>query len=382
MQIEVGKGQKAMRDSIEWEVQLPIIGIEIYGEEINFGLFSIKKSKRENLKDKYNLAVRDSMWSPLVLAVKITGAPVALEDLCEYCPRRSTPHTRPVNVNGRVMEVTSLQRKACICLKLEKYKNTTDSIEVARHLLEDVLSLIRLFIHISSKGSFPAHAAISLDRLPHYSDVVALGNNGVAYSESLVPSTRKYDVPIKQNEVDSWIATLGFDHLASIIYRSHTGESVTDIEDILGASFIQFGSMLEEANLRDCFLRGATALEAITNAAPGPAGVSLKFREIGATLAMIASDPKIVSSPTPNADAQMKASWADDRDKLKFIYKDRCHISHGSRRLNEINEDSLFIHQIFFARIAFGALLLFIGTHKSRQHFYSKLLTLNNALSK
>jgi hypothetical protein len=364
----------------KWDVLLPIIGLELREGDISFGPFSIKVQSALSLKAEHQLRIADSMWSTTVLSVEVYGKPVPAADVCDWCPRRGKHYTRPVQVNGEVMQVTAIAHKACICMTSGDENRRVDAVGLATPLLEDMLSLIRLFVYIANNGSYPAFNIISLQRLPHYSAIAALSEGGQAHSEDLVPGTRKYEVPLRQREVDAWISALGFGDLASTIYRSHMGDHVSELEEVLGASLIQFGSMLEEANLRDCFLRGATAVEAIANESPDPGGISSKFRDIGATLAALARHHDVLTQSTPQIGVEMKNAWIADRDRLKLIYQRRCHISHGSRRLNETDEDLLYSAQLFFAQIARGALLLFLEV-SSKQQFYAKLTAARKALS-
>ena len=368
------------KQTVEWEILLPIVGVK-FNRDITFGPFSIRHASHETLKKTHELRLKDEFWSANVLSVKLEGNLVSDEKLCVRCPRQHTSPAQKRLINGQMLDVVTIGRKECICVAMPGGTEPTDVVATALPLLEDTLSLLRLYIFIGHRGSLPSHNLISLQRLPHYSTIVGLANSGKSYSEDLLPGTRIYDVPIQQHDVDLWIRVWDFGQLAATVYRSHTRQHVTPLEEIMGASMIQFGAMLEETNLRDSFLRGATAVETLTGDANGPGGVSAKFRELGATLAVIATNGELASRSPPVVNASMPQEWEVIVERLRDLYKHRCHISHGSRRLHESDEDELFAHQALLVRVAVGALILFGEIPNGKEQFYTKLQTIKNAVA-
>ncbi|MFS2139790.1 hypothetical protein [Duganella sp. Dugasp56] len=366
--------------TVEWEILLPIIGVK-FKTDVEFGPFSLRHASMENLREKHQLRLKEDFWCSTVLSVKIPGHVVPEQNRCRRCARHKTDQTQPRLIDGQMVDVVTLRNKECICIATIAGGEPTDVIGMALPLLEDMLSLLRLFIFIGHRGQMPAHNLISLQHLPHYSTVVGVTDSGKSYSEDLLPGTRIHDVPLHQKDIDLWILAWNFETLAATVYRSHTGQHVTPLHEIIGASMIQFGAMMEETNLRDCFLRGATAVEALTNQAGGTGGVSAKFREFGATFAVIAAHPDLASQAHPVVDSDMKQEWAAIEDDLKELYKQRCHISHGSRRLHESNEETLFNHRYQMGRIAVGALLLFDEISNSSDQFYARLKAVRDTLA-
>jgi len=273
---------------------------------------------------------------------------------------------------GKPMEVTTMPRAKCICVDANHGGKSVrmDVIDISLRLLEDVISVLRLLIAIGSHDRLPAHCLISLQRLPHYSQIAAVSSAGDGYSESLVMGARKYDLPIFQKDIEEWNKLYDFSRIISVVKLSHLGCAISEIDNVVISSLIQFGAMLEEANLRDCFLRGATAVEAITSRVAGKGEITKKFKEIGATLALVASHSELLSNPALALTNSMQEEWNEYKKQLQEIYKHRCDISHGSARFNDSNDEKLFKAQEFLTRVAQGALLVLKNAAGSKSGFY------------
>ncbi len=358
---------------IKWQVLLPVVGLDLESPQIVFASFIIQRRTLSELKSEYDVNLNESLWANTVIEVGFEGKEVNDNCLCESCPRHSTLQVRHVEVFGKMMEVEMLPRAKCICASVEGSKSQIDVIGNALPLLEDALSLIRLFRHISSRGSLPAHCIISLQRLPHYSEVVGIKNNQNGYSENLVMGTRKYGVPLSQKDIELWSEHYNFELFSHLVHESYFGYDLDELDEIMISSLVMFGSMLEEVSLRDCFLRGSIAVETLTNAAPGNGQISAKFRELGATLTQIALHPELINMSSSDVTEQMRRSWIDARTELSLIYKQRCHISHGSERIAKSNEEKLYHSQKLLVQIALGAIVLFKEHRFSKTQFYTAL---------
>lgn len=352
---------------------LPICGLELDASKLEFGRFTLYRDSRQELESKFSLIPSDRAWSNTAISVQVHGEEVPSTNLCERCPRHRVIQTRMfTDPWGKPREAALTPHKQCICLSSDAQKKRIDVVDRCLPLLEDVLSLVRLMIHIHHHGSLPAHSLISLRRLPHYSEIVGIRDSKTGYLENMIPRTRMYGVPVRQKDVEKWVAEYQFDQLCDLVYACHTDGNVTDLQAIVISSLTQFGRMLEEVDLRDCFLRGATAVEALTGKAPGDK-VSRKFREAGATLVVLGRYPALLNTPSLPLTREMRENWQDCHDKLKRIYEDRCDISHGSRRVGESEEDELYGAQQLLGEVAIGALSLYKIESASKNAYYAKL---------
>lgn len=267
-----------------------------------------------------------------------------------------------------------------ICLShLVTGKQPSESVELSLAILRDATALLRFYLYVSCQGQWPVMNLIDARALPAYGNIPAVSSTGEVYIAPFHPGLRDYSMRITKNAVSLW-NRFHIEKVIRIMESKHLGIAVAEFDEVVVSSLIWCGEMLAEREIKECFLRGATALETISSKSAGQGKITKTFAEFGAGLVGIESSAIPFDAKKFPAKA-IKGVFLEAKKHFLEAYRLRCHISHGSSQIGMNQDEEMWKSQRLFVSACVGALLLWEKVPK-KDGFYKSLRTVVQKLGR